>query len=78
MNTATAKPAPPSRFIDGAGDWIFRNIVAIAGWFVLTTLALAALSMAYPALKQAGKTVIFSELIRRARHPVNHSVTLRD
>jgi phosphate transport system permease protein len=45
MSTATAKPAPPSRFIDGAGDWIFRNIVAIAGWFVLTTLALAALSM---------------------------------
>ncbi|WP_290888099.1 phosphate ABC transporter permease subunit PstC [Arenimonas sp.] len=45
MTTATAKPAPPSRFIDGAGDWIFRNIVAIAGWFVLITLALAAMSM---------------------------------
>jgi phosphate transport system permease protein len=34
-----------SRFLDGIGDWLFRNIVAIAGWFVLITLALAAFSM---------------------------------
>ncbi|MDZ4046758.1 MAG: phosphate ABC transporter permease subunit PstC [Pseudoxanthomonas sp.] len=44
MNSAAIPESKP-RFIDGAGDWVFRNIVAIAGWFVLITLALAAFSM---------------------------------
>ena len=37
-------PAAP-RWLDNIGDWVFRNIVAVAGWFVLITLALAAFSM---------------------------------
>lgn len=31
--------------MDNIGDWLFRNIVAVAGWFVLITLFLAAFSM---------------------------------
>jgi phosphate transport system permease protein len=45
MSTPTAAPATGSRFLDGIGDWLFRNLVAIAGWFVLITLAGAAFSM---------------------------------
>jgi phosphate transport system permease protein len=41
---ATNTPAAP-RWLDNIGDWLFRNIVAVAGWFVLITLALAAFSM---------------------------------
>ncbi|HUE92433.1 phosphate ABC transporter permease subunit PstC [Pseudomonas sp.] len=45
MSSHAANAEPASRFVDGIGDWVFRNIVAIAGWFVLITLALAAFSM---------------------------------
>ena len=41
---AADNPAAP-RLLDNIGDWLFRNIVAVAGWFVLITLALAAFSM---------------------------------
>ncbi|PZO10120.1 MAG: phosphate ABC transporter permease subunit PstC [Lysobacteraceae bacterium] len=41
---ATNTPAAP-RWLDNIGDWLFRNIVAVAGWFVLITLAMAAFSM---------------------------------
>ncbi|MBW8367973.1 MAG: phosphate ABC transporter permease subunit PstC [Arenimonas sp.] len=41
---ATNTPTAP-RWLDNIGDWLFRNIVAVAGWFVLITLVLAALSM---------------------------------
>jgi len=41
---AAQHPAAP-RWLDNIGDWLFRNIVAVAGWFVLITLALAAFSM---------------------------------
>jgi phosphate transport system permease protein len=44
QGSASDSTASP-RFLDGIGDWLFRNIVAVAGWFVLITLALAALSM---------------------------------
>jgi len=43
---ASAPPSPAApRLLDNIGDWLFRNIVAVAGWFVLITLALAAFSM---------------------------------
>ena len=45
MHSSAANAEPAPRFLDGAGDWVFRNIVAIAGWFVLITLVLAAFSM---------------------------------
>ncbi|TNJ35156.1 phosphate ABC transporter permease subunit PstC [Arenimonas terrae] len=45
MHSPAANADPAPRFLDGAGDWVFRNIVAIAGWFVLITLVLAAFSM---------------------------------
>ena len=45
MQSATANADTAPRLLDGAGDWVFRHIVAIAGWFVLITLALAAFSM---------------------------------
>ncbi len=40
-------PAPTQRShrLDAFGDWAFKNLVALAGWFVLIALALAALSM---------------------------------
>ena len=41
---AANHPAAP-KLLDNIGDWLFRNIVAVAGWFVLITLALAAFSM---------------------------------
>ena len=41
---AAQNPAAP-RWLDNIGDWLFRNIVAVAGWFVLITLVLAAFSM---------------------------------
>ncbi len=41
---ATESPGS-SRSMDGIGDWLFKNIVAVAGWFVLITLFLAAFSM---------------------------------
>lgn len=41
---AATHPAAP-KLLDNIGDWLFRNIVAVAGWFVLITLALAAFSM---------------------------------
>lgn len=45
MHSPAANADPAPSFLDGAGDWVFRNIVAIAGWFVLITLFLAAFSM---------------------------------
>ena len=45
MHSPAANADSAPRFLDGAGDWVFRNIVAIAGWFVLITLFLAAFSM---------------------------------
>jgi phosphate transport system permease protein len=45
MHSPAANADPAPRSLDGIGDWVFRNIVAIAGWFVLITLFLAAFSM---------------------------------
>ncbi|MFY2764246.1 phosphate ABC transporter permease subunit PstC [Arenimonas sp. MALMAid1274] len=45
MQAPAAANDPAPRFLDGIGDWLFRNIVAVAGWFVLITLFLAAFSM---------------------------------
>ena len=45
MHSPAANADTTPRFLDGIGDWVFRNIVAVAGWFVLITLALAAFSM---------------------------------
>ena len=46
MHTASA-PSPVDRphRSDAFRDWAFRNIVTLAGWFVLVALGLAALSM---------------------------------
>jgi phosphate transport system permease protein len=44
-STVTTADTDAPRAFDGVGDWVFRHIVAIAGWFVLVTLALAAFSM---------------------------------
>ena len=45
MHSPAANADPAPRSLDGIGDWVFRNIVALAGWFVLITLVLAAFSM---------------------------------
>ncbi|HBD19634.1 MAG TPA: phosphate ABC transporter permease subunit PstC [Arenimonas sp.] len=46
MQTASAPPAAErSHRLDAFGDWAFRNLVTLAGWFVLIALGLAALSM---------------------------------
>ncbi len=45
MHSPAANADTAPRSLDGIGDWVFRNIVAIAGWFVLITLFLAAFSM---------------------------------
>lgn len=46
MHTASApNPVDGSHRADAFGDWAFRNIVTLAGWFVLAALGLAALSM---------------------------------
>lgn len=44
MNTLAA-PTERSHRADAFGDWAFRKLVTVAGWFVLVVLALAALSM---------------------------------
>ena len=46
MHTASApNPVDRSHRADAFGDWAFRNLVTLAGWFVLAALGLAALSM---------------------------------
>ena len=45
MPAAAAQAPAAPRLLDNLGDWLFRNIVAVAGWFVLITLVLAAFSM---------------------------------
>ena len=45
MPAAAANNLAAPKLLDNIGDWLFRNIVAVAGWFVLITLALAAFSM---------------------------------
>ena len=45
MPAAAAQAPAAPRLLDNLGDWLFRNIVAVAGWFVLVTLVLAAFSM---------------------------------
>ena len=45
MHNPATNTATGPRFLDGIGDWVFRNIVALAGWFVLITLTLVAFSM---------------------------------
>ena len=48
MQTVPApSPAERSHRLDAFGDWFFRNLVTLAGWFVLVALGLAALSMAW-------------------------------
>ena len=46
---ATSAPGQTERShrLDAFADWFFRNLVTIAGWFVLVALGLAALSMAW-------------------------------
>ena len=44
MSSALAPPTRSHR-LDAFGDWAFRNLVTLAGWFVLLSLGLAALSM---------------------------------
>ncbi|GAB2659026.1 phosphate ABC transporter permease subunit PstC [Arenimonas aestuarii] len=46
MHTASApNPVDRPHLADAFRDWAFRNIVTLAGWFVLAALGLAALSM---------------------------------
>ena len=46
MHTASApNPVDRPHRADAFRDWAFRNIVTLAGWFVLAALGLAALSM---------------------------------
>ncbi|WP_374473646.1 phosphate ABC transporter permease subunit PstC [Arenimonas sp.] len=46
MHTASAPSnTERSHRLDAFGDWAFRNLVTLAGWFVLVALGLAALSM---------------------------------
>lgn len=45
--TSAPSPAERSHRFDAFADWFFRNLVTIAGWFVLIALGLAALSMAW-------------------------------
>lgn len=43
--SSTLAPSQRSHRLDAFGDWAFRNLVTLAGWFVLLSLGLAALSM---------------------------------
>ena len=43
--SSTLAPSHRSHRLDAFGDWAFRNLVTLAGWFVLLSLGLAALSM---------------------------------
>ncbi|KAA2285722.1 phosphate ABC transporter permease subunit PstC [Arenimonas fontis] len=64
MSTEIAAPAERSHRFDAFADWLFRNIVTIAGWFVLIALAAAAFSMYWggrEAFEQFGLGFLWSQ-----------------